>query len=112
MFTVALLKEYLLNVEEVKGDTNPLKGKPCWMAVGAHEAPRGANAHWVVSEGNKIKRYQIVTPTDRNFSPNGPVEQSIIGQKVTDLNRVNLDALRVVRSFDPCSACAVHVFKP
>jgi hydrogenase large subunit len=112
MFTVALLKEYLLNVEEVKGDTNPLKGKPYWMAVGAHDAPRGANAHWVIGEGDKIKRYQIVTPTDRNFSPDGPVEQSIIGQKVTDLNRIDLDALRVVRSFDPCSACAVHVFKP
>ncbi|MFP3260502.1 MAG: nickel-dependent hydrogenase large subunit [Sulfolobus sp.] len=89
-----------------------MKGKPYWMAVGAHDAPRGANAHWVIGEGDKIKRYQIVTPTDRNFPPEGPVEQSIIGQKVTDLNRIDLDALRVVRSFDPCSACAVHVFKP
>jgi hydrogenase large subunit len=38
------------------------------------------------------------------------VERSIIGQKVTEEAGVSgLDALRIVRSFDPCSACAVHL---
>ena len=56
-------------------------------------------------------RHQITTPSDRNFSPNlGLVEVSLIGQKVTEETEVSgLDALRMVRSFDPCSACAVHV---
>ncbi|MFP3218998.1 MAG: nickel-dependent hydrogenase large subunit, partial [Acidianus sp.] len=80
------------------------------LAVGAHDAPRGANAHWLVTDGNKILRYQIITPSDRNFSPNGgPVERSIIGQKVTEIEISGLDALRIIRSFDPCSACAVHL---
>lgn len=111
IFTVAFLKEYLENVEVPQGSLDPIKGKREYvMAVGAHDAPRGANAHWLVREGNKIKRYQIVTPSDRNFSPaGGPVERSIIHQKVTEETVTGLDALRIVRSFDPCSACAVHL---
>ncbi|BDC17865.1 nickel-dependent hydrogenase large subunit [Acidianus sp. HS-5] len=111
IFTVAFLKEFLENVEVPQGNLEPIKGKTEYtMAVGAHDAPRGANAHWLIREGNKIKRYQIITPSDRNFSPlGGPVERSIIHQKVTEETVTGLDALRVVRSFDPCSACAVHL---
>ena len=111
MFTVTYLKEYLQQVEIDKSDLNPRKGKREYkLAVGAHDAPRGANAHWLVTDGNKILRYQIITPSDRNFSPNGgPVERSIIGQKVTEIEISGLDALRIIRSFDPCSACAVHL---
>ncbi|AWR96793.1 Ni,Fe-hydrogenase I large subunit [Acidianus sulfidivorans JP7] len=115
MFTVAFLKEFLINVEVPSGSLDPKKGKRAYvMAVGAHDAPRGANAHWLIRDNDKIKRYQIVTPSDRNFSPlGGPVEKSIIHQKVTEEvseDKISgLDALRIVRSFDPCSACAVHL---
>ncbi|WP_143713024.1 nickel-dependent hydrogenase large subunit [Saccharolobus islandicus] len=57
----------------------------------------------------------MITPTDRNFSINGgPVEKSIDGQRITEENEKieGLDALRVIRSFDPCSACAVHIITP
>jgi hydrogenase large subunit len=112
IFTVAYLKEYLQQIEVSGTDLSPRKGKRGYkLAVGAHDAPRGANAHWLITDGNKVLRYQIITPSDRNFSPNlGPVERSIIGQKVTEEAGVSgLDALRIVRSFDPCSACAVHL---
>ncbi|MGC9105978.1 MAG: nickel-dependent hydrogenase large subunit [Thermoprotei archaeon] len=112
VITVALLKEYVLNLEVPQGSTEPLPRRRKYrLAVGAHDVPRGGNAHWLVVEGESVRNYQIVTPTDRNFSPNGgPVERSIVGQKVTEKVEVTgLDALRVVRSFDPCSACAVHM---
>ncbi|MCY0882273.1 MAG: nickel-dependent hydrogenase large subunit [Acidianus infernus] len=32
-----------------------------------------------------------------------------MGQKVTEIEISGLDALRIIRSFDPCSACAVHL---
>ncbi|ARM75330.1 nickel-dependent hydrogenase large subunit [Acidianus manzaensis] len=112
VFTVAFLKEYLENIEIPNGSLDPIKGKRDYtLSVGAHDAPRGSNGHWLIKDQNKIKRYQIITPSDRNFSPlGGPVENSIIDQKVTEENIISgLDALRIVRSFDPCSACAVHL---
>jgi Ni,Fe-hydrogenase I large subunit len=113
MFTVAMLKEVLENIEDPGGSLDPVKGVKYSMAVGAHDAPRGANAHWVVSkDGTTVSRYGIVTPTDRNFSPGGPVERGIVGERVAGPGREDLNALRVVRSFDPCSACAVHLFRP
>ncbi|BFH73970.1 nickel-dependent hydrogenase large subunit [Sulfurisphaera javensis] len=111
MFTVGLLYDYIMNLEESK-EINQYKGKGTNLAVGAHDAPRGGNAHWILQKDGIISRYQIITPTDRNFSSNGgPVEESIIGQKVTEeVEKVSgLDALRIIRSFDPCSACAVHI---
>ncbi|WP_373419130.1 nickel-dependent hydrogenase large subunit [Saccharolobus islandicus] len=44
----------------------------------------------------------------------GPVEKSIDGQRITEENEKieGLDALRVIRSFDPRSVCAVHIITP
>lgn len=91
----------------------PLKGE----GVGLNEAPRGALGHWVKVENRKVKHYQIVVPTTWNASPRdekgarGPIEQALIGTPIPDPdNPVN--AVRVIRSFDPCLACAVHVVEP
>lgn len=111
VFTVGLLYDYIVNLEEKK-DFSQNKGKSSELAVGAHDAPRGGNAHWIIQKGDTITRYQIITPTDRNFSSNGgPAERSIVDQKVTEeVEKLSgLDALRIIRSFDPCSACAVHI---
>jgi hydrogenase large subunit len=77
------------------------------------EAPRGANGHWLRIEGGKIARYQIVPPTNWNASPRdakdvrGPIEQALIGAPVADPGSAT-NALKIVRSFDPCIACSVH----
>lgn len=111
VFTVAFLAEYLLNVGVSKNFKTYSLNKESEMSVGAHDAPRGGNAHWMIAKQGVIQRYQIITPTDRNFSKGGPVEKSIVGQRVTEETGITgLDVLRVVRSFDPCSACAVHIF--
>ena len=38
----------------------------------------------------------------------GPLEQALIGVPVADIEKP-INALRTVHSFDPCTACAVHV---
>lgn len=85
--------------------------------MGLNEAPRGALGHWVRIGGRKIQHYQIVVPTTWNASPRdergvrGPIEHALIGTPVPDIaNPVNI--VRVIRSFDPCLACAVHVIEP
>lgn len=91
------------------------------MGVGLNEAARGALGHWIVVKNGKIHRYQIITPTAWNISPidpegeHGPVEQSAIDTPVTEdqgdpSDWVGVDAMRVVRSYDPCLACTVHMF--
>jgi hydrogenase large subunit len=85
--------------------------------MGLHEAPRGALGHWVVVEGGKVKNYQAIVPTTWNAGPidaqgqPGPIEQALIGTKVKD-QRNPFELVRIVRSFDPCLSCAVHVINP
>ena len=81
--------------------------------VGLTEAPRGALGHWISIDDGKIANYQCVVPTTWNCSPRddrgrpGAVEYSLVGTPVRDPKNP-MEVARVVRSFDPCIACAVH----
>ncbi len=82
--------------------------------VGLTEAPRGAVGHWISIKDRKIARYQVITPTAWNASPKddkdqpGPIEQAITGTKVRD-SANPFEIVRIVRAFDPCLACSVHL---
>jgi len=91
------------------------------VGKGLTEAPRGALGHWIRIDGKKIVGYQCVVPTTWNASPkddfdiNGPIEQSLIGINLSatgenDIARTRVG--RVIRAYDPCIACAVHIVKP
>ena len=82
--------------------------------AGLWEGPRGALGHWCDIKGGKLANYQAVVPTTWNCSPRdskdvkGPTEQALVGTPVADPAKP-LEILRVVHSFDPCIACAVHI---
>jgi len=82
--------------------------------VGLTGAPRGALGHWIEITDKVISRYQLVVPTTWNGSPHdssetpGPIEQALIGTKIKDRDNP-FEIVRIIRSFDPCLACAVHV---
>jgi ferredoxin hydrogenase large subunit/hydrogenase large subunit len=81
--------------------------------VGLTEAPRGALGRWLSIENGMIAKYQCVVPTTWNCSPRdddgqpGVIEHALVGTPVVDEDHP-LEVARVVRSFDPCIACAVH----
>ena len=81
---------------------------------GLVEAPRGALGHWIVIKGKKIANYQAIVPSTWYCGPRGdngtlgPVEQMLVGTKISDPKNP-IEAARIVRSTDPCIACAVHV---
>jgi Ni,Fe-hydrogenase I large subunit len=87
------------------------------MGVGFHEAPRGALGHWIKVKNKKIGNYQAVVPSTWNASPRdekgirGQYEESLIGAPVSDPENP-LNVVRIIRSFDPCLACAVHIIDP
>ena len=82
--------------------------------AGLTEAPRGALGHWIEIRDKVISHYQLVVPTTWNGSPHdktgtpGPIEQALIGTKVKDRDNP-FEIVRIIRSFDPCLACSVHV---
>jgi Ni,Fe-hydrogenase I large subunit len=87
------------------------------MGAGFSEPPRGALGHWIKIKDKKIENYQAVVPSTWNASPRdekgvrGQYEESLIGAPVPDpKNPVNV--VRIIRSFDPCLACAVQIIDP
>jgi len=83
--------------------------------IGMVEAPRGALSHFIVIDDKKTGNYQLVVPTTWNASPRDPAgkrsayEESLIGTPVAD-PKLPLEVIRTIHSFDPCLACAVHVY--
>lgn len=99
------------NNERWDPETWPKEAK----GVGLSEAPRGALAHWIVIRDKKIDNYQLVVPSTWNASPRDPkgqmsaYEASLIGTPVKNPDQP-LEILRTIHSFDPCIACAVHLY--
>ena len=99
------------NNEKWDPSTWPTEAK----GVGLTEAPRGALAHWIVIKDKKIDNYQLVVPSTWNASPRDPsgqmsaYESALIGTPVKNPDQP-LEILRTIHSFDPCLACAVHVY--
>ena len=83
--------------------------------VGLSEAPRGALAHWIVIKDQKIDNYQLVVPSTWNASPRdvkgqrSSYESALLGTPVANPEKP-LEVLRTIHSFDPCIACAVHLY--
>ena len=78
------------------------------------EVPRGVLSHFVNIKEQKIANYSVIAPTTWNATPKnydalrGAYEEALIGIKVLDTSKP-LEVLRVIHSFDPCLACAVHI---
>lgn len=101
----------MANMEKFKPEMWPTKA----MGVGHTEAPRGALAHWIVIEDQKIANYQLVVPSTWNASPRdkdgnpSAYEAALKDTPVADINQP-VEILRTIHSFDPCLACAVHLY--
>ncbi len=83
--------------------------------VGFCEAPRGSLAHWIRIKDKKTENYQLIVPSTWNASPRDPkgqrsaYESSLLDTPVAD-PELPLEIIRTIHSFDPCLACAVHLY--
>ncbi len=85
-----------------------------------NEAPRGALAHYSHVHEHKVVNYQMVVPTTWNASPRdtrgqkSAFEAAVTGTPVAGIESSNpemtLAIIRTIHSFDPCMACAVHLY--
>ena len=118
MYVADLMVEWVTELAEaIKGGDSEYFRAPertTGEGSGFWEAPRGALYHSEKVVDGKIEGYQIIIPSTWNLAPinakgeHGPLEQALIGVPVEDIE-MPINALRTVHSFDPCTACAVHV---
>jgi hydrogenase large subunit len=86
--------------------------------IGTIEGPRGCLGHWVIIDDGVITNYQAVVPTTWNAGPKdergqqGPYEAALLDHHWLAIPDEPLEVLRTIHSFDPCMACAAHVFGP
>ncbi|MFH1957815.1 MAG: nickel-dependent hydrogenase large subunit [bacterium] len=111
------MEKWLLSLEPGGEAAVPYRIPEEGEGAGLTEAPRGALGHWIKIKNGVIENYQCIVPTTWNASPRdesdqpGPIEEALAGCPVEDCDNP-VEPLRVVRSFDPCLACAVHLLKP
>lgn len=93
----------------------PNSWAPSSVGVGLVDAPRGGLGHWLHIENGVTKNYQCIVPTTWNAAPisiageHGAYEASMIDTHVADPDKP-IEIARAIRSFDPCLACATHLF--
>jgi len=111
------LDNWVMELEPGKPVSNSYKIPSSAQGMGLVEAPRGALGHWNNIEHQRTKVYNAIVPSTWNMSPRdgkdqmGPLEQALIGTPVADTANP-IEIVRVVRSFDPCLACAIHIMTP
>ncbi len=100
--------EGVLGFTQLKQPPSNVKG------VGLTEATRGALAHFIdIGDNGFIRNYEMVVPTTWNISPKdnrdipGALESMLIGTHIKD-EKNPIEIARIIRSTDPCLACAVH----
>lgn len=85
-----------------------------YKGVGMGDVPRGMLSHWVRIKNGVVENYQAVVPSTWNAGPmdstgqKGPYEADLVGLKIQDITQP-LEIIRIIHSYDPCIACAVHV---
>ncbi|HIQ25730.1 MAG TPA: nickel-dependent hydrogenase large subunit, partial [Aquifex aeolicus] len=86
--------------------------------VGFAAAPRGGLSHWIVINGKTTENYQAIVPSTWNVAPRlknehgeqrAAYEAAMLDTEVKDA-RHPLEIIRTVHSFDPCLACATHIY--
>lgn len=101
----------MANMEKWETNTWPKESQ----GVGLVEAPRGALSHWIVIKDAKVANYQQVVPSTWNASPKdpkgqrSPYESTLLNTPIANPD-LPLEIIRTIHSFDPCIACAVHLY--
>jgi uptake hydrogenase large subunit len=90
----------------------PREGRRSAMrtACVALDSPRGRLFHRVaLDDGGRVADYRIVTPTERNFSADGPFAAALKDLRIGAGREAELKIARLAALYDPCVAIDVSV---
>ncbi|MEM4717515.1 MAG: nickel-dependent hydrogenase large subunit [Desulfurococcaceae archaeon] len=103
--------EELCNRKPRRTRGNPKKGS----GLSVVEAPRGLLIHYYdINEDGKVSRANIITPTvlfSKHLEKSIETVVSQLDLFRSDLNKATRYIEMLVRSYDPCIPCAVHIIK-
>jgi hydrogenase large subunit len=116
-YLLELLPGYQLDQPTINAPD--MLAKPTGTGQAMSLAARGALNHQVTAENGIVTAYQLQVPSAWNFGPTvkgqlGTVEEALTGTRIQvpqGKAAQASDAIeigRIVRSFDPCLACAIH----
>ncbi|PLX69282.1 MAG: hypothetical protein C0602_07675 [Denitrovibrio sp.] len=96
------------NIKQVDFDK-----KVSGVGTGFSIAARGALIHQIEADKGKIVRYNMIVPSTWNFGPMadgkiGVAEKALIDTPVKFSSNNSIEVGRVIRSYDPCTACSIH----
>jgi Ni,Fe-hydrogenase I large subunit len=109
LYEIVLIIDYLLEkVKEIEVcEKNFIEFKPKnSKGICVIEAPRGSLIHKVEIENEKIKKYDIIVPTQFNLSSYtkenpSPAQAAMMNEKIENINFI-------FKCFDICAVCANH----
>ena len=112
-----LIREWLCRLETGPAPITQKEESVKNKAIALTDAMRGTLLHSVDMEHEKVISYNIITPTTWNFSPKddkgqmGPVENALVGTRLSSRQNILTVLGRIIRSFDPCLSCGTHVLE-
>jgi len=77
--------------------------------IGWADNARGLLVHHVQIDGDRVRLYRIVAPTEWNFHPQGALAAALVGAPAADAPAARQLAQRLVNSLDPCVNCTTEV---
>ena len=100
-------------VLELAGELEALaQGEPARQAMAWHrqgdgavvalEMARGVLLHWIRLDAGRIGDYRIVAPTEWNFHPRGPAQESFEQLQGADAQTLRDAVTRILMALDPC----------
>lgn len=98
----ARMRARLVQPESPESDVLSAQSPRPGVAIGQVEAARGRLIHRVELDRGKIRRYQILAPTEWNFHPRGAVAQGLSSLNALDAARLRRQAELFINAVDPC----------
>jgi Ni,Fe-hydrogenase I large subunit len=109
-YLFARTEEFVMGDPSIKSIdlSKPVSGE----GIGFSIAARGALIHHIKASKGKVTDYKMIVPSTWNFGPSvggkpGVAEKAVLGTPV-NYEGSSVEVGRVIRSFDPCTACSVH----
>lgn len=102
-----------LHVTGIKPEPPVQPVKQAGEGVGVCEVPRGMLIHhYWIDEGGKIEGANCIIPTNQNLANIEKDMRALIPQILSKpVEAMRLDLEMLVRAYDPCISCSVHVLK-
>lgn len=104
--TLCSLREMRKLVAELRVDDGIRMNVAEGVGLGVVEAARGVLAHRVEIAEGRVRRYQILAPTEWNFHPRGVFVRGLHGMSGTSMETF---AQLMVAAFDPCVSCQIEM---